>query len=105
MTGPWGSVFRVTVSTCSSFESGTGETRGAATGEGLDLAGKQRKIRRRKYERKEAYRSSTTVVTQAILVASRSQWDSRAACTDFLCTWSSVLTSNVCRGVTSRAFT
>ena len=73
VTGPWGSMFRVPVSTCSSPESGTGETRGAATGEGVDLAGKKRKIRRRKYERKEAYRSSRTVVTQAIMVASRSQ--------------------------------
>ena len=51
--------------------SGTGETRGAATGEGVDLA-RKRKIRRRKYERKEAYRSNTTV-TQAIMMVSRSQ--------------------------------
>jgi hypothetical protein len=64
VTGPWWSMFRIPVSTCSSSESGTGENRGAATGEGVDLAGKQRKIRRRKYECKETYRNSTTVVTQ-----------------------------------------
>jgi len=46
-------MFRVPVSTCSSSDSGKGETRGAATGDGADLAGKQRKIRSRKYERKE----------------------------------------------------
>jgi len=72
VTGPWGSMFRVPVSTCSNSVSGTGETRGAATGEGVDLAGKQRKIKRRKYESKEKNGSSTTVVTQAIMVASRS---------------------------------
>jgi hypothetical protein len=72
VTGPWESMFRVPVSTCSSSESETGETRGAATGEGVEFAGKQRKIRRRKYERKEN-RSSMTVVIQAITVASRSQ--------------------------------
>ena len=73
VTGPWGSMFRVPVSTCSSSESGKGETRGAATGEGVEFAGKQRKIRSRKYERKEKNRSSMTVVMQAIIVASRSQ--------------------------------
>jgi len=81
VSGPWGSLFRVPVSTCLSSESGTGETRGAATGEGVEFAGKQRKIRIRKYERKK--NSSMTVVMQAIMVASQSQQDSRAACTDF----------------------
>ena len=38
-------MFLVPVSTCSSSESRTGETRGAATEEGLEFAGKQRKIR------------------------------------------------------------
>jgi len=65
-------MFRVPVSTCSTSESGTGETRVAATGEGVEFAGKQRKIRSRKYERKEN-RSSMTVVIQAIMAASRSQ--------------------------------
>jgi len=37
LTGSWGPRFRVPVSTCLSSESGTGETRGAATGEGSDL--------------------------------------------------------------------
>ena len=72
MIGPWESMFRVPVSTCSSSESGTGETRVAVTGEGVEFAGKQRKIRNRKYERKQN-RSSETVVMQAIMVASRSQ--------------------------------
>jgi len=73
VTGPWGSMFRVPVSTCSSSESGTGETRGAATGEGVEFAGKQRKIRRRRYEDKQKNRSSKTVLMQAIMMASRSQ--------------------------------
>jgi len=55
------------------LESGTGETRGAATGEGVEFVGKQSKIRSWKYERKEKNRSSMTVVVQAIMVASRSQ--------------------------------
>jgi len=39
VTGPCGSMFRVPVATCSRSESGTGETRGAATGEGVEFAG------------------------------------------------------------------
>jgi hypothetical protein len=50
-----------------------GEIRGAATGVGAEFAGKQRKIRNRKYARKENNRSSMTVVMQAIMVVSRSQ--------------------------------
>jgi hypothetical protein len=73
VTGPWVSMFLLPVSTCSRSESGTGEIRGAATGEGVEFAGKQRKIKSRKYERKEKNRSSMTVVMQAIMVVSRSQ--------------------------------
>jgi hypothetical protein len=55
------------------LESGTGETRVVATGEGVEFVGKQSKIRSRKYERKEKNRSSMTLVVQAIMVANRSQ--------------------------------
>jgi hypothetical protein len=48
-------------------------TRGAATGEGVEFAGKQCKIRSRKYEHKEKNKSSVTVVMQAIMVASQSR--------------------------------
>jgi hypothetical protein len=41
--------------------------------EGVEFEGKQRKIRSRKYQRKENNRRSIMVVMQAIMVVSRSQ--------------------------------
>jgi len=54
-----------------------GEARGAAVGVGAKFAGKQRKIRRLKYERKEKYRRTMMAKMQEITVTSRSQYDSR----------------------------
>jgi len=83
MTGSWGPRFPVPVSTCSRMASGTRVARGAAIGEGSALTCQQLKNRVRKWERNEENRSKTIVIEQAIMVVSRNQWDSRAACTDF----------------------
>jgi hypothetical protein len=68
-----GQCFKSPFHACSSSESGTGETRVAATGVGVEFAGKQRKIRSRKYEGKAKNRGTIKMVVQAIMVASRSQ--------------------------------